>query len=56
MVKANSAVSSDGVFDLDPVAVAMLIRQTQKHDVCFLAEVLRLLNWVEDHFVQGSFN
>lgn len=56
MVKSNPTVSPDRVFDLDPVSVAMFIRQTEKHNICLFAEVLRLLDWVEDHFVQGSFD
>ena len=29
--------------------------QAQKQNICFSAEVLRLLNWVDNHFIEGSF-
>ena len=37
------------MLDLLPVAVAVLVGQTQKHDVGLFGEVLRLLDNIDEH-------
>lgn len=55
MVKSHSVVSSYCVLDLRPFSIPYFMSQTQKQNICFSAKVLRLLNWVDNHFIEGSF-
>ena len=51
MVEAAPCITLECVLDLLPVAVAVLVGQTQKHDIGFLREVLGLLNHIDNHLI-----
>lgn len=40
MVETDPGVSPNSILDCGPVAVTLLVGHAQKHNVCFLAEVL----------------
>ena len=56
VVKSNAWISPDRMLNLSPVPVAVLMRQAQQHDLSLLAKVLRLLNRVDDQFIQRSLD
>ena len=51
MVEATSGVSLKSMLDLLPVTVAVLVGQAEKHDIGLFREVLRLLDHVDEHFL-----
>ena len=56
VVKSNARISPDRMLNLSPVPVAVLMRQTQQHDLSLLAKVLRLLKRVDHQFLQRSLD
>jgi len=49
VIESAAGISFESVLNLLPVAVSLLVRQAKKHDVCFFAEVLGFLHYVDDH-------
>lgn len=54
MVETASGVSAESMLDLLPVAVAMLMGQTEQDNISFLGEVLGFLNDIDEHLLNGS--
>lgn len=53
MVETAPCVAFQSMLDLLPVAIAVLVSQTEKHNVSLFREVLGLLDDVDEHLLDG---
>jgi hypothetical protein len=55
MIESHSGIASNSVLNVSPIAIALLIGDTQKNNISLFRKVFRFLSCINHHFLNWSF-